>query len=452
LKNLISYAVDYFKRLKTNYGEGKERKTEIRTFDDVDATKVIIRNTKLFVNREEGFIGTGLKRDEYVCDCSDIDDIIVFTKEGKMIVTKVGSKTFIGKNIIHVAVFKKKDSRTIYNMIYKDGKAGASYIKRFAVTSVTRDREYDLTNGKLASNILYFSANPNGEGEVVTILLRQVGSIKKLKWDINFASINIKGRVSKGNIVTKNAVKRVELKEKGVSTLKPRKIWFDDTIQRLNVDGRGDLVGEFRGEDRILVITQSGLAKTIVPEITSHFEDDMIVLEKWIPSKPISVIYFDGEKQKHYVKRFLIENENKEEIFISVHASSVLEIVSTDWRPVAKLSFAKERNKDRRADQEIDIEKFISLKGVSALGNQLTKYKINQIDLINSLPYTEPKKIPADEIIVVEEEIVSESVSKESKQNTELNTELNINDGTSKDLGASDSDLEINDEGQITLF
>jgi len=452
LKNLISYAVDYFKRLKTNYGEGKERKTEIRTFDDVDATKVIIRNTKLFVNREEGFIGTGLKRDEYVCDCSDIDDIIVFTKEGKMIVTKVGSKTFIGKNIIHVAVFKKKDSRTIYNMIYKDGKAGASYIKRFAVTSVTRDREYDLTNGKLASNILYFSANPNGEGEVVTILLRQVGSIKKLKWDINFASINIKGRVSKGNIVTKNAVKRVELKEKGVSTLKPRKIWFDDTIQRLNVDGRGDLVGEFRGEDRILVITQSGLAKTIVPEITSHFEDDMIVLEKWIPSKPISVIYFDGEKQKHYVKRFLIENENKEEIFISVHASSVLEIVSTDWRPVAKLSFAKERNKDRRSDQEIDIEKFISLKGVSALGNQLTKYKINQIDLINSLPYTEPKKIPADEIIVVEEEIVSESVSKESKQNTELNTELNINDGTSKDLGASDSDLEINDEGQITLF
>jgi topoisomerase-4 subunit A len=452
LKNLISYAVDYFKRLKTNYGEGKERKTEIRTFDDVDATKVIIRNTKLFVNREEGFIGTGLKRDEYVCDCSDIDDIIVFTKEGKMIVTKVGSKTFIGKNIIHVAVFKKKDSRTIYNMIYKDGKAGASYIKRFAVTSVTRDREYDLTNGKLASNILYFSANPNGEGEVVTILLRQVGSIKKLKWDINFASINIKGRVSKGNIVTKNAVKRVELKEKGVSTLKPRKIWFDDTIQRLNVDGRGDLVGEFRGEDRILVITQSGLAKTIVPEITSHFEDDMIVLEKWIPSKPISVIYFDGEKQKHYVKRFLIENENKEEIFISVHALSVLEIVSTDWRPVAKLSFVKERNKDRRADQEIDIEKFISLKGVSALGNQLTKYKINQIDLINSLPYTEPKKIPADEIIVVEEEIVSESVSKESKQNTELNTELNINDGTSKDLGASDSDLEINDEGQITLF
>ena len=452
LENLIPYAVNYFKRLKTNYGKGKERKTEIRTFDDVDATKVIIRNTKLFVNREEGFIGTGLKRDEYVCDCSDIDDIIVFTKEGKMMVTKVGSKTFTGKNIIHVAVFKKKDTRTIYNMIYKDGKAGASYIKRFAVTSVTRDREYDLTNGKLASNVLYFSANPNGEGEVVTVLLRQVGSIKKLKWDINFASISIKGRASKGNIVTKNAVKRVDLKEKGVSTLKPRKIWFDDTIQLLNVDGRGDLVGEFRGEDRILIITQSGLVKTIVPEITSHFDDDMIVLEKWIPSKPVSAIYFDGEKQKHYVKRFLIENENREENFISEHVSSLLEIVSTDWRPVAKLSFAKERNKDRRADQEIDIEKFISIKGVSALGNQLTKYKINQIDLIDSLPYTAPEKTPADDIVVVEEEIVSEAVSKLPKQDNKLHKKSNLKDSYNKQSKASNSDLEINDEGQITLF
>ncbi len=261
LANLITYAIDYFKRLKSEYGAGKERKTEIKTFGDVDATKVIIRNTKLYVNREEGFVGTGLKRDEYVGDCSDIDDIIVFTKEGKLMITKVDSKTFIGKDIIHVAVFKKKDKRTIYNMIYKDGKGGASYIKRFAVTGVTRDREYDLTNGKAGSDLWYFSANPNGEGEVVSVLLRQVGSVKKLKWDIDFADVIIKGRVSKGNLVTKHAIKRIELKEKGVSTLKPRKIWFDDTIQRFNVDGRGELVGEFRGEDRILVITQSGIAK-----------------------------------------------------------------------------------------------------------------------------------------------------------------------------------------------
>jgi len=452
LANLITYAIDYFKRLKVNYGEGKERKTEIRTFDDVDATKVIIRNTKLYVNREEGFIGTGLKRDEYVCDCSDIDDIIVFTEEGKMMVTKVGSKTFIGKNIIHVAVFKKKDSRTIYNMIYKDGKGGASYIKRFAVTSVTRDREYDLTNGKAASNTLYFSANPNGEGEVVTVLLRQAGSIKKLKWDIDFAGVNIKGRVSKGNIVTKNAVKRIELKEKGVSTLKPRKIWFDDTIQRLNVDGRGDLVGEFRGEDRILIITQSGLVKTIVPEITAHFDDDMIVLEKWIPSKPVSAIYFDGEKQKHYVKRFLIENENREDSFITEHASSVLEIISTDWRPVAKVSFAKDRGKDRKEDQIIDIEQFITLKGVSALGNQLTKLKVNQIDLMESLPYEAPLQIPADEIVVVEEEVVDKSGVTETTQQMGTYTDTSLKEKSKEESKASDSDLDINNEGQITLF
>ena len=274
----------------------------------------MIRNTKLYVNREEGFVGTGLKRDEYVCDCSDIDDIIVFTKNGKMMVTKVDTKTFVGKNIIHVAVFKKKDTRTIYNMIYRDGKGGPSYIKRFSVTSITRDREYDLAKDKAGTMVWYFSANPNGEAEVVTVLLRQVGSIKKLKWDINFADILIKGRTSKGNLVTKYAIKRIELKEKGVSTLKPRKIWFDETVQRLNVDARGELIGEFRGEDRILVISQSGIVKTIVPDITTHFSDDMIVLEKWVPNKPISAIYFDGTKEKYFVKRFLIENENKEEV------------------------------------------------------------------------------------------------------------------------------------------
>ncbi len=456
LANLITYAIDYFKRLKSEYGAGKERKTEIKTFGDVDATKVIIRNTKLYVNREEGFVGTGLKRDEYVGDCSDIDDIIVFTKEGKLMITKVDSKTFIGKDIIHVAVFKKKDKRTIYNMIYKDGKGGASYIKRFAVTGVTRDREYDMTNGKAGSDLWYFSANPNGEGEVVSVLLRQVGSIKKLKWDIDFADVIIKGRVSKGNLVTKHAIKRIELKEKGVSTLKPRKIWFDDTIQRINVDGRGELVGEFRGEDRILVITQSGIVKTIIPEITAHFEDDMIVLEKWIPNKPISAIYFDGDKQKHYVKRFLIENENREDTFISEHASSTLEIVSTDWRPVAKVSFAKDRGKDRREDQIIDLDQFISVKGMSALGNQLTKLKVNQIDLLDPLPYEEPVNTPAEEIDVVGEEVIAQSstptdviVSESSSTDSEKTTQKS--DGAVKSK-SSEPDHDVNDEGQITMF
>ena len=451
LANLITYAIDYFKRLKSDYGTGKERKTEIKIFGDVDATKVIIRNTKLYVNREEGFVGTGLKRDEYVCDCSDIDDVIVFTKDGKLMITKVDSKTFIGKGIIHVAVFKKKDKRTIYNMIYKDGKGGASYIKRFAVSGVTRDKEYDLTNGKPNSNVLYFSANPNGEGEVVTVLLRQVGSIKKLKWDIDFADIIIKGRVSKGNIVTKHAIKRIELKEKGVSTLKPRKIWFDDTIQRLNVDGRGELIGEFRGEDRILVVTQSGIAKTIIPEITAHFEEDMIVLEKWVPSKPISAIYFDGQKGKHYVKRFLIENENREDMFISEHPSSLLEIVSTDWRPVAKIAFAKERGKERREDQIIDFEQFISVKGISALGNQLTRFKVNQIDLMESLPYTQPEETPADEIDVVAEEIVGET-SETSQENLKATSESSPTENNANNTPKDTESESTNDEGQTTLF
>ena len=457
LANLITYAIDYFKRLKSEYGEGKERKTEIKTFGDVDATKVIIRNTKLYVNREEGFVGTGLKRDEYVCDCSDIDDIIVFTQDGKLMITKVDGKTFIGKGIIHVAVFKKKDKRTIYNMIYKDGKGGPSYIKRFAVTGVTRDREYDLTNGKANSNVLYFSANPNGEGEVVSIILRQVGSVKKLKWDIDFADIIIKGRVSKGNLVTKHAIKRVELKEKGVSTLKPRKIWFDDTIQRLNVDGRGDLVGEFRGEDRILVVTQSGIVKTIIPEITAHFDEDMIVLEKWIPNKPISAIYFDGAKEKYYVKRFLIENENREDVFISEHASSTLEIVSTDWRPVAKVSFAKDRGKDRREDQIVDFEQFISVKGVSALGNQLTKLKVNQIDLMEALPYDEPKETPADDMQVVDEEVVTKEETNSTLEPTEAKEDSNIDQTISekKDIIKPETpqpNNETDNEGQTTLF
>lgn len=436
LAHLIDYTIAYFTRLKTTYGEGRERKTEIRTFDDVDATKVVIRNTKLYVNREEGFIGTSLRKDEYVGDCSDIDDIIVFTKEGKMMVTKVDSKTFIGKDIIHVAVFKKKDKRTIYNLIYRDGKKGPSYIKRFAVTSMTRDREYDLTNGNKGSVGLYFSANPNGEAEVVTINLRQAGSIKKLKWDIDFADILIKGRTSKGNLVTKYPIKRVDLKEKGVSTLKPRKIWFDDTVQRLNVDGRGELIGEFRGEDKLLIINQSGILKTVTPEVTMHFGSDMIVMEKWVPKKPISAIYFNGEKELYYVKRFLIEQEGREESFISEHPNSKLEIVSTDWKPMAEVVFAKERGKDRKDNLEINLEEFIDIKGISAQGNQLTKDIINQINLLDPLPHEAPEEVHADDLEVVDEKQISEAT-------TETNSKESLN---------SEGESEDDDEGQTTLF
>ncbi|GFZ85456.1 DNA topoisomerase IV subunit A [Aquaticitalea lipolytica] len=437
LEHLTDYAIAYFTRLKNDYGKGRERLTELRLFDDVDATKVVIRNTKLYVNREEGFIGTSLKKDEYVCDCSDIDDIIVFTKEGKMMVTKVDDKKFIGKDIIHVAVFKKKDKRTIYNMIYRDGAKGPSYVKRFAVTGTTRDKEYDLTNETKGSSMLYFSANPNGEAEVITIYLRQVGSIKKLKWDLDFADILIKGRNSKGNVVTKYAVKKIELKEKGLSTLKPRKIWFDDAVQRLNVDGRGELIGEFRGEDRLLVITQSGLIKTILPELTTHFDDDMIVLEKWVPKKPISALYYDGEKERYFVKRFLIENENKEELFISDHGKSQLEIVSTDWRPIAEIVFNKERGKDQRDNLELNFEDFIAVKGIKALGNQLTTDRIKQVNLLESLPYEAPEEVPAEEIDVIDEE--------------EVEVDDVVND-TSNDDDDDDDDDELDENGQVKLF
>ncbi|MEP4948052.1 MAG: DNA gyrase/topoisomerase IV subunit A, partial [Flavobacteriaceae bacterium] len=364
LKHLVDYAIDYFKELKKKYGKGRERKSEIKIFDDIEATKVVIRNTKLYVNREEGFIGTSLRKDEYVTDCSDIDDIIVFTRKGEMMVTKVDSKIFVGKGIIHVAVFKKKDSRTIYNMIYKDGRGGPSYIKRFNVTSITRDKMYQLAGGNPTSDVLYFSANPNGEAEIITVLLRQSGSIKKLKWDLDFADLLIKGRASKGNLVTKYPVKRIELKEKGVSTLKPRKIWFDDIVGRLNVDGRGELLGDFRGDDLLLVIDQKGKIKTIPPDLLTRFNDDMVVLEKWNPKKPISIVHYEGEKDRYYIKRFLIENPSKEEIVISEHTKSHLELVSTDWKPIIEIEFTKPRGKEIKPKQQINVADFISVKGI----------------------------------------------------------------------------------------
>lgn len=422
LDNLIEYAVGYFQGLKDRYGKGRERKTELRSFDNIEATKVVLRNTKLYVNREEGFIGTGLKKDEYVADCSDIDDVIVFLRDGSMMVTKVDVKTFVGKDIIHVSVFDKNDKRTIYNMIYRDGKSGPSYVKRFNVSGITRDKAYDLTQEKPGSQVLYFSCNPNGEAEVVTILLRQVGSVKKLKFDMDFANLAIKGRNSKGNTVTKYPIKKIELKEKGISTLKPRRVWFDDTVQRLNVDGRGELLGEFRPNDRLLIINQSGKVKTIIPELSTRFDDGMIVLEKWVPKKPISAIYYDGEKQKYFIKRFLVENENKEELFITEHPDSRLEIVSTDYRPMAEIVFAKVKGVQKE-NQVINLEDFIAVKGIKALGNSLTGDKLKDINLLEALPYEAPEEEIPEEMEVSGEENLTEE----------------------------DTPITLDDDGQITL-
>ena len=400
LDNLIEYAINYFNHLKKEYGKGKERLSEVRVFDDVDATKVVVRNLKLYVNREEGFIGTSLKKDEYVCDCADIDDVIVFTKSGIMQVLKVDSKVFIEKDIIYAAVFKKKDQRTIYNLVYKDGSGGTSYIKRFAVMGVTRDKPYNLTQGKPNSEILYFTANPNGEAETVSILLRNTGSVKKLKWELDFADLQIKGRSVKGNIVSKHNILRVELKERGVSTLKPRKIWFDQTVLKLNVDDRGNLLGAFRGDDKLLVINHKGDAKTVAPDLSLHFESTPLVMERWVEKRPITAVYFDGDKERYFIKRFLIENVNKEDNFLK--ENSKLIFVSSEWRPVIELIFTKPRGAEELPNRLVVVEDFIGVKGFKALGNQLVTEKIKEVVLSESLPYEEEEEETLEEMEVVD--------------------------------------------------
>ena len=401
LENLNDFAIQYFKDLKSTYSTGRQRKTEIRIFDDVDIKKVVVKNSKLYVNREDGFIGTSLRREEYVEDCSDIDDIIVFTSNGDMIVTKVDSKKFVAKNILYVSVFKKRDSRTIYNMIYKEGKSGVSYIKRFNVTGVTRDKKYNLTSQNPKTKILHFSANPNGEAEIVTIQLRQSGSIKKLKWDLDFADLAIKGRSVKGNIVSKYSVNKVIFKEKGLSTLKPRKIWFDDTVQRINVDDRGDLLGEFKPDDDLLIVQHSGKLKIVPPDLNMHFPEDMIILEKADRSKPISVVYFNKKKKKYYVKRFLLGVLKGTQNFIDDSKNSTVEIVSYDWKPVIEVITKSKKEIEKN---NINLFEFISVKGIKALGNQLVSKEVKEINLLDPIPY-EPEIKELNQIEVIDEQI-----------------------------------------------
>ena len=381
LENLITYAISYFKNIKEKYGKNKERRTELRIFDTIDASKVAVANEKFYVNRAEGFIGTSLKKDEYLFDCSDIDDIIIFRKDGSMMVTKVEAKTFVGKDILHVGIWKKNDTRTIYNMIYREGKIGPFYMKRFAVTAITRNTEYPLASDVKGSEVLYFSANPNGEAEVVSVLLKPNARIRKNKIDINFSELAIKGRNSRGNLVTKYAVKKIDMKEQGISTLAPRKIWFDDSIRRLNADGRGKLLGNFRGDDKILTINQNGDAKLVSFDLSNHFDDNYLILEKWNPEQAISCIYYDGEKEIYFIKRFLLDNHTNIQNFMpSEHPKSFIEFVGTTDGCTAKITFAKDKNGKKKDPEIIDIDDFIAIKGIKAMGNQFIKDKIKSID------------------------------------------------------------------------
>ena len=399
LEHIVEYAIEYFKNLKKKYGKGRERKTEIKAFEIINATTVAVANEKLYVNREEGFAGYNMKKDEYVCDCSDIDDIIVFRDDGSMSVSKVSDKSFVGKGIIYINVFRKNDERTIYNMIYRDGTKGKSFAKRFAVSGVTRDKIYDLTKGNKGSEVLYFTANANGEAEVVTVIHKPLPGIRKLQFDFDFGGLAIKGRNSQGNTLTNYGIKKVVLKEKGLSTLGARSIWFDDTIQRLNTDGRGSLLGEFSADDKILYITQSGHYRLINFDLSNHFDEDMILIEKFNPEKPVAAVYFDAEKKEYYVKRFLVEVTDKKTLFISEFEGSRLEMATTCIQPQIEIKFQKKKNNEI-PDQQLDLKEFIGVKGLKAKGNRLTT---NPVKEINNISPPNPEEIkPVPEPIIAE--------------------------------------------------
>ncbi len=398
IEHIIPYSIAYFERIKSKYGKGKERKTEIRNFDNIVASKVVVANEKLYFDREEGFMGTALKKAEYVCDCSDIDDIIVFRKDGTYFITKVSDKAFIGQNIQHLAVFKKNDKRTIYNVVYHDGKLGSFFMKRFAVTGVTRDKEYNLTRGTAGSRIWYFSANPNGEAEVLRVTLKPRARMKRLMFEVDFGELAIKGRDAMGNILTKHDVHRIVLKEKGLSTLGGRKIWFDPDVLRLNSDGRGNFLGEFQGDDQILVIYKNGEYQLYNFDLSNHFGQDILSIQKYKAEKILSAVYFDAEQGFYYVKRFEIEETAGKRInFIGEEAGNRLICLTWVSYPRFEISFGGKHA--QREDEIIDVSEFIGVKSYKAKGKRLSTYeieKINEIEPVIPDEEEEPEEEPED--------------------------------------------------------
>ncbi|EOR95701.1 Topoisomerase IV subunit A [Arcticibacter svalbardensis MN12-7] len=470
LKNLVEYTVSWFEHIRDKYGKDRGRKTELRVFDRVEATQVALANVKLYVNKADGFIGTGLKKDEFICDCSDLDEIIVFREGGRFVVTKIQDKVFVGKDIIHVAVFKKGDERTVYNMIYKDGESGTCYVKRFAVLGVTRDKEYDLTKGTKGSKLYYFSANPNGEAEVVTIQLKPHSKLKKLQLDVNFADISIKGRGSMGNTVTKYPVRKVVLKSRGISTLSGRKIWYDESLKRLNVDSRGIYLGEFDGSDKILTVSAAGIYELSSFDLTNHFDDKMVLIEKYDADKVYTVIHLDGKTKNYYVKRFKFDDISigKTVHIINEESGSKLRMISGAAQPVVRLEISKGKN--QAVEQfELNLADTIDIKGMKAQGNKLSAFDIKNIELIAEHDDEEdvPGPIPESSL---EEVVEAEKADEEAEKDVvELDTDAVEEDKlpvaklpAKKDLPApkkgKDIKLEItnpddiDDKGQLDLF
>ena len=384
LENLTDYAIQYYKNLLTKYGKDRERKTEARTFDTIAANVVAANNAKLYVNRADGFVGYGLKKDEFVCDCSDLDDIIVFRRDGVCMVTKIQDKGFVGKDIIHVAVFRKGDERMVYNLIYVDGASGKSMIKRFQVLSVTRDREYVLTKGTKGSKLLYFTANANGEAEIITVYLTAGAKARIKVFDFDFKDLEIKGRGAQGNILTRYPVRKIQLKMEGVSTLGGLDIYFDSSVGRLNTDERGDYVGNFLGEDKVLVFYKDGSYELTSFELTNRYEaENLLLIEKYAPESVVSSIYYDGVNKMYYVKRFVIETStlNKKFNFISDHKQSKLTVVSTEKQPQVKVKFKLDKDIEEKV---YDMDMLIDVKGWKSVGNRLSNHKVTGIALVEA--------------------------------------------------------------------
>ncbi|MDA0913095.1 MAG: DNA gyrase/topoisomerase IV subunit A [Bacteroidetes bacterium] len=443
LNHLTDYAIEWFRMLKKKYGEGRERKTELRSFESITRAEVAVANVKLYAQKEEGFVGYGLKRGEgeLVCECSDIDDIIVIRNDGVLQVSKVSQKAFFGKDLLHVGVWKRGDERTVYNCIYLDGTSGRSLIKRFNVPAITRDREYHITKGTAKSRILYFSANPNGEAEVVTVFLRANARLKKMKFDVDFSELAIRGRGAGGNLVSKNAIRKIELSEEGVSTLGARKVWYDETVRTLNADGRGRLLGEFMADDRIIVFLNSGEYELTGFDLNTRFDDKMIHLEKWNPEGVVSAVYFEGEKEDWYVKRFNPELVQKSFSFIGDHENSRLGVVSTAHHPLVRIRFNRRFKETRnREDEVLDVSEFIAVKGARALGNKLSSFPVTEVQLD---PIDEEKERLTEMARVSK----LQAKSDESKQEEEMNTESKSDDSNDNDTSSNP-----NTPIQATLF
>ncbi|KAA8485275.1 topoisomerase-4 subunit A [Arcticibacter tournemirensis] len=463
LKHLTDYAISWFERIREKYGKGRERKTELRTFDKVEAAQVALANVKLYVNKADGFIGSGLKKDDFVCDCSDLDEIIVFREDGRFLVVKIQDKIFVGKDIVHVGVFKKGDERTVYNMIYKDGQSGTSYIKRFSVLGVTRDKEYDLTKGSKDSKVLYFTANPNGEAEVVNVQLKPHTKLKKLNIDIDFSEIAIKGRSSMGNIVTKYPVKKILLKSKGISTLSGRKIWFDDVLRRLNVDGRGKYLGEFDGADKILTVLSTGAYELSSFDLTNHFDDKMTLIEKYDPEKVYTVIHLDGKSKNYYVKRFTFDDLaiGRQMSIINEEPGSKMILISGAAQPVVHLDLLKGKSLTPET-AEINLADAIDVKGMKAQGNKLSPHEVKKIELIaehddeedvpdpvaetplKAVVLAEEQDIEAEkEVVTKDDDTAAPVVSPEVEEKPKKKIDFEI---------TNPDDIDIDDKGQLGLF